>query len=443
MIELLITIAFSFLTFIGLIVFSIRNATKNEKSACIIVLGDIGRSPRMNYHCLSLLKLGYSITFIGYKESKLMDEIEQNKHVKILALQSYPKYLQFGPSILQYVLKTIFLTLTLLFKLLEMRPLPKFILVQNPPSIPTLGLVYFYCQLFKSKFVIDWHNYGYTILAIKSGYDNILVKICKKFEVYFGQRSDLNFCVTQAMRDDLNKYKIRAVVMHDKPHERFKELSSEEKNSFLDKLANKYGISVPKNLLEKLDKNLSLLVSSSSWTEDEDFHILIDALKIYQTKMELESDKNLPNLLLLLTGKGPLKEYYQNKFAEQKFKNIQVEFVWLDPNDYPLLLGTCDLGLCFHKSSSNLDLPMKVVDMFGARLPTCALSFDCISELVKENANGLLFKNADELCNNLCFLLSQNGTNSKLHAFRNNLKNYPDWNQEWKEKAENELKKLC
>lgn len=42
---------------------------------------------------------------------------------------------------------------------------------------------------------------------------------------------------------------------------------------------------------------------------------------------------------------------------------------------------------------------MKVVDMFGARLPVCALSFSCISELVKENENGMLFSTADELAN--------------------------------------------
>ena len=32
----------------------------------VVVLGDAGRSPRMQYHCSSLIKMDYSVELIGY-----------------------------------------------------------------------------------------------------------------------------------------------------------------------------------------------------------------------------------------------------------------------------------------------------------------------------------------------------------------------------------------
>jgi beta-1,4-mannosyltransferase len=42
-----------------------REAT-DDTSVCIVVLGDIGRSPRMQYHALSVAKNGGKVRLVGY-----------------------------------------------------------------------------------------------------------------------------------------------------------------------------------------------------------------------------------------------------------------------------------------------------------------------------------------------------------------------------------------
>lgn len=119
----------------------------------------------------------------------------------------------------------------------------------------------------------------------------------------------------------------------------------------------------------------ALIVSSTSWTPDEDFDMLLSALETYE-KVSAKNEK-LPRILLAITGKGPLKEKFDIRVheLEKGWKNVRVRTVWLEAEEYPKLLGSAHLGLSFHASSSGLDLPMKVVDMFGAGLPVCALNF--------------------------------------------------------------------
>jgi beta-1,4-mannosyltransferase len=54
---------------------------------------------------------------------------------------------------------------------------------------------------------------------------------------------------------------------------------------------------------------------------------------------------------------------------------VRIETIWLDIEDYPLLIGSADIGISLHTSSSGLDLPMKIIDLFGCGTPVLAMEY--------------------------------------------------------------------
>ena len=73
--------------------------------------------------------------------------------------------------------------------------------LQNPPGVPAMVVCYVYSLLHRrTTLVIDWHNYGFTIMSLALGADHPLVGIAKRIEEFVGRRVGSAFCVSNAMK---------------------------------------------------------------------------------------------------------------------------------------------------------------------------------------------------------------------------------------------------
>ncbi|XP_061761628.1 chitobiosyldiphosphodolichol beta-mannosyltransferase isoform X1 [Nerophis ophidion] len=412
-----------------------------ERRVCVLVLGDIGRSPRMQYHALALSKHGYRVTLVGFLDSKPHKDVLSDERIHIIAITEV-KGIRGGPKILTYVTKVLVQFVQLLVVLLRMK-LQAQILMQNPPGLPGIAAAWLVCVLRGSRLVIDWHNYGFTIMALSLGKTHLLVRLAKWYEHVFGTLATHNLCVTNAMKDDLHQnWGIKATTLYDRPATIFRETPLKARHELFVRLSRPLPVlqcsredddveaveatvfsvrDLAKDTVTLRPGRPALLMSSTSWTKDEDFSILLQALQEYEGF--IQGGASLPALICIITGKGPQKEHYMKTIDSLSLKHVKICTPWLEAEDYPVLLGSADLGVCLHKSSSSLDLPMKVVDMFGCCLPVCAINYKCLHELVKHEDNGLIFRDAQQLAEQLKSLLSEfTNSDGRLGVFRRNLR---------------------
>lgn len=370
---------------------------KIDASIQVVVLGDIGRSPRMQYHALSIANQGGKVDLIGYVESDVHPDILAHRLINVFPIPPFP-YQSRNKLFFLFLapLKVAWQFQALYHALGYRTAAAKWMLVQNPPSIPTLLVAQIICFFRNTKLVIDWHNFGYSILALRLGFGHPLVKLSQWYEGIFSRFATAHFAVTNAMCRVLQqKWGVEALPLHDRPAEHLQPLSKDQRVAFLKTRPELKGQD-----FDLETRSWRLIVSSTSWTPDEDFSILLEALVQYAT--ERKKNSKLPRLWAVITGKGPQKDYYMHRIEQliqdRKLDDVIVATAWLSTKDYASLLGSADLGISLHTSSSGVDLPMKVVDMFGTGLPVAGWSkFVAWPELVKEGENGRGFESADGL----------------------------------------------
>jgi beta-1,4-mannosyltransferase len=393
----------------------------------------------MRYHAQALAANGVDVDLVGLEGTPLPRAITDEPRIavhritpprlRIRAEQTGSSYAVAGLLDAARVSFSLWRTLKRLSR-------PDLVLVQNPPAFPTLAVTWFSLRHRGVRFVIDWHNLGYTLLQLHLGQWHPAVRLARWFERRDARRVDANLAVSRGLAAYLeSRFQVKqAQVLYDRPASAFAPIERADRERFRQALFSRLGTRA---------STVGFIVCPTSWTEDEDFDVVIEAVTHLEERIRGweagDSARRFPELVILVTGDGARRAEFERRFAGLPARRIQLRARFLEPDDYPRVVGSADLGLCLHRSSSGLDIPMKIADLFGAGVPVCALDYGaCLAERVRHGDNGLLFSTGRQLADVLFDLFEQFPTDQKaldrLRAGARKLAR-PTWEEGWAREA--------
>jgi beta-1,4-mannosyltransferase len=390
----------------------------------------------MQYHAVSLAEAGGEVDLIGLEGAPPIAAVSDHPRIHVHQLADRSVSTRARGGVGRFVIASMFRAARQAFRLwgvLMRVPKPDTILVQNPPAVPTLGVAWLVAKLRGARLVIDWHNLSHTVAAVRLGERHRAVRALARSERRWARRAGAHLAVSKAMADRLQReYGVRATVVYDRPPLAFSRPSAADGDAVWVKVATSAGLGPDR---------IPMVVCPTSWTPDEDFDLLLEALERADRTLtgRSGSPSSTPQLAVILTGKGPLRETFEARAARRNFKSVVVRTLWLEPADYPVCVGMADLGLCLHQSSSGLDLPMKLADFRGAGVPAAAFDYSpVLAEALTNGKEGVTFRDPGELANLLVSVAKRSATSdSPLARSRAWLAAHPAerWEDQWKATA--------
>jgi beta-1,4-mannosyltransferase len=393
----------------------------------------------MRYHAQALASNGVDVDLVGFEGTPLPRAVADDRRITVHRLAPPRLKIRGDLTGSPYAVVGLFDALRLAFRLrrtLKTLSKPDLVLVQNPPAFPTIAVTRLTLKRRGVRFVIDWHNLGYSLLQLRLGRWHPAVRFARWFERRDARRADANLCVSRGLAAFLkSKFGVeQAQVLYDRPAAAFAPMERADRERFRQALFARLGLR---------STTVGFIVCPTSWTEDEDFDLVINAVRHLEERIrgwEARSEgRRFTELVILVTGDGQRRAEFERRFAGLAARRIQLRARFLEPEDYPRVVGSADLGLCLHRSSSGLDIPMKVADLFGAGVPVCAIDYGaCLAERVRHGDNGLLFSTDRQLADILFDLFEDFPADQKvLDRLRNGARKSarPTWEEGWVREA--------
>jgi beta-1,4-mannosyltransferase len=187
-----------------------------------------------------------------------------------------------------------------------------------------------------------------------------VVRWAEWYEGVAGRLADAHLCVSSAMKEDLRRrFGLTARLLRDLPWERLKPA--------------------------RRSSGRPIVVCPAGWTADEDMELLLDAIE------QVPPD----TAEFHLTGDGPRRPALEPRIEKLKQAGFRIHTGFLPELVYWNLIQSASAGVSLHRSSSGLDLAMKVVDLHAAQVAVAA--FDYGPVLAEQVPAGLRFRSAEEL----------------------------------------------
>lgn len=393
----------------------------------VVVLGPYDQSPRMRYHARAMADAGMTVTMVAQAGTRDNPPKAANRQdgLWLLPVRRLPRSRPL--FIFWAILRAILQTLDLAWAFVRIGPV-QVILVQTPPPLPTLPIAWLAARLRGARLIVDWHNLSAPLLALRLGWDAPATRLTDFLERRAARLGDTHVCVSQAMAAWLARdFNLAATPFPDFPAAGF--AAARETVATAAPLA-----LLPPPLTGRPNADAQLLVAATSWTDDEDFGFLLEALDRHTNKAAPPESNGLH---IVITGKGPLRSRFEADCHRRKWPGVAITCGWLGEEDYRDLIASADAGLCLHRSAAGIDLPMKALDYLGGGLPVLAYDYGpCLHELLRPGENAVLFTTTVELGDWLTGLRAgHNDTLVQLAELRGNIaaRPLPTWEAAWRQ----------
>jgi beta-1,4-mannosyltransferase len=194
--------------------------------AAVVVLGDLGRSPRMLFHARALAAEHVDVDLVGTAGASLPSFIVGDARITVHTILDTTSRGHSARSRVGYLVAALLRGMRLLASLTALLvwrlPAPDVILVQNPPGAPTLAVAWLAARVRSARLVVDWHNTTSAMLAMRLGATHVFVRAIGWYEGVFGRAANVNLFVSSHMKEALGaRWRFGGIVFRDHPADMF------------------------------------------------------------------------------------------------------------------------------------------------------------------------------------------------------------------------------